>query len=101
MDSAGLSSPGRSCTVDILVPTKPPVPRRREPVTCGLPWPRAVLRDQSHLRLADVNGRPFPFQSRVLDRWPDGSVRWLLLDWQADILDSAVYRLTMDPRAQP
>lgn len=56
-------------------------PRRREPVTCGLPWPPGRLRDESRLRLTDTMSRPYPLQARVLDHWPDGSIRWCLLDW--------------------
>jgi hypothetical protein len=54
----------------------------RAPVTCGVPWPRGALRDSARLALRDHQGRPVPLQTRVLDRWPDGSVRWALLDWQ-------------------
>jgi hypothetical protein len=53
------------------------------PVTCGIPWPRGRLADPSRLALRDAGGRPLPLQTRVLDRWPDGSVRWVLLDWRA------------------
>src|SRR6516162_5090507 len=60
-------------------------PRRREPVTCGIPWPRGVLTDPSVLRMADSLGQAAVLQTRVLDRWPDGSVCWWLLDWQATI----------------
>lgn len=63
----------------------PTGPRRREPVTCGIPWPRGVLTDPSVLRMADSLGQAAVLQTRVLDRWPDGSVRWLLLDWQATV----------------
>ncbi len=63
----------------------PAGPRRREPVTCGIPWPRGVLTDPSVLRMSDSLGQAAVLQSRILDRWPDGSVRWLLLDWQATL----------------
>lgn len=36
-----------------------------------------------HLRCDD--GTAVPVQARVLSRWPDGSVRWALFDWQADL----------------
>src|SRR5436305_1534159 len=67
--------------------------RRREPVTCGIPWPRGLLRDPAGLRLSDQGGSALPLQARALDRWPDGTVRWTLLDWQADVRGTAVYRL--------
>ena len=74
---------------------RPAANERREPVTCGIPWPRGVLNDLDDLRLHNEQGRPIPLQVRALDRWPDGSVRWSLLDWQADIRGAAVYRLNI------
>ena len=58
-------------------------PRLGEPVTCGVPWPRGLLADTQHLVLLDESDRPIPSQFDVLDRWPDGTVRWLLVDFQA------------------
>jgi hypothetical protein len=55
-----------------------------EPVTWGLPFPRGVLDSAHDLILADADGRSRPVQTRVLDRWSDGSVRWVLLDAQLD-----------------
>ncbi len=53
------------------------------PMTVGIPFPRSALRDSTLLRLLDGAGRTVSLQTRILDRWPDGSVRWLLLDWRA------------------
>jgi hypothetical protein len=78
--------------VDIRVQAPEPA-RIQEPVTCGIPFPRAALSDPACLALRDGEGNPVPLQVRVLDRWPDGSARWLLLDWQANVLGSARYRL--------
>ena len=62
------------------------------PVTCGIPWPPGALPAPSRLTMRDCQDRRIPLQTRVLDRWPDGSVRWILLDWHADMA-SAPYRL--------
>jgi hypothetical protein len=43
--------------------------------------------------LLDGEGQPVPLQARALDRWPDGSVRWVLLDWQATVPAKATYGL--------
>ena len=67
--------------------------RRHEPVSCGTPWPRGVLRDVAQLRLRDEAGQPVRLQVRVLDRWPDDSVRWALLDWQAVVETKTTYRV--------
>ena len=61
-----------------------PTQRRQEPVTGGIPLPRGVCRDASNVSVIAGDGRPVPLQTRVLDRWPDNSIRWLLLDAQLD-----------------
>src|SRR5262245_45499622 len=74
-------------------------PRRGEPVTCGIPWPRGALADASGLRLCDAAGRLIPLQARVLNRWPGGSARWVLLDWQATADGTVTYRVSNQPGA--
>ncbi|AMV23244.1 hypothetical protein VT84_02465 [Gemmata sp. SH-PL17] len=56
----------------------------RGPVTTGLPFPRGALVDLRKLVLRDASGKAVHLQSRATDRWPDGSVRWVLLDWIAE-----------------
>ncbi len=56
-----------------------PCERRGEPVTVGVPWPRGVLRDADHLACTGPDG-DVPLQTEVLERWPDGSIRWVLCD---------------------
>jgi hypothetical protein len=69
-----------------------------QPATLGLPFPRGALPRTSFLRLTDSDGGPVSLQARALNHWPDGSVRWALLDflipatrkakdvWRLDIL---------------
>ena len=59
--------------------------RRGEPVTVGLPWPKGAVRDDRHFRLVGPDGSPQVLQTAVLDRWPDGSVRWCLFDFLATV----------------
>ena len=76
--------------------------RRGEPVTVGAPWPRGWLRDAGEIRLLDSKGVLRPLQARVLDRWSDGSVRWCLLDWLADVDGETTYQIeTGEPRVPP
>ena len=56
-----------------------PCERRGEPVTVGVPWPRGMLRDEGYLACVGPEGE-VPLQTEVLDRWPDGSLRWVLCD---------------------
>ena len=50
------------------------------PITCGMPVPPGCLRDTDGVRLRGPNGDPVPVQAKPTGYWPDGSVRWFLLD---------------------
>ena len=53
-----------------------------EPVTVGVPLPAGLIDNPAYVALNDDQGRPVPLQARPTDHWPDGSIRWLLLDFQ-------------------
>jgi hypothetical protein len=103
MDPSLGNRPSPAPVVELYLRAATPAVRRHEPVSCGIPWPRGVLADGSRLTLADGEGNRALLQTRVLDRWPDGSVRWLLLDWQAGVNGAAAYRLSeaAQPPASP
>lgn len=69
-------------------------PAGRGPVTTGVPFPRGALSDTTKLVLRDARGSAVALQSRALDRWPDGSARWVLLDWIAEA-GAGPYRVTV------
>lgn len=52
-----------------------------QPVTIGVPFPRGVLTDDTGLVLFDSLEQPVPLQTLPLAWWPDGSIKWLLLDF--------------------
>ncbi|MCS6864968.1 MAG: hypothetical protein RMJ56_12380 [Gemmataceae bacterium] len=64
------------------------------PVTTGLPWPRGELQTVEKLVLLDATGVPVLLQATPLDRWPDGSIRWVRLDWIAEA-GRGPYRVTL------
>ncbi len=72
-------------TVPVHIVEAAGVPRRAWPVTAGLPFAAGELRDISRIRILDGEGGPLPACARELARWPDGSIRWALLDLQTDI----------------
>ena len=55
------------------------------PVTAGLPLRRAMVSNENTLRIQTQTGLNRPAQFRVTSRWEDGSIRWLLCDFIADL----------------
>lgn len=51
-----------------------------QPVTVGIPFPAGAVREPGALFLVDEANQPVPLQTQPLAHWPDGSVKWLLLD---------------------
>lgn len=58
--------------------------RRSEPVSTGIPLPRAAVKDLSTLCVTGPDGAAVPAQFETLATWPDGSVKWVLVDFFAD-----------------
>jgi len=52
------------------------------PVSGGVPFPKGALGSTENVRVLDAQGTEMPAQMRVSARWPDGSVKWILLDCQ-------------------
>ncbi len=80
------------------------VDRRAAPVTSGIPLPQGVATNPAGLTLIHVEGRALvPCQFTPLCRWPDGSLKWVLLDFQADVAASnrARYVVTQGPPLLP
>ena len=50
-------------------------------MTSGVPFPEGDVADPANIRLL-VGGKEMPLQVEVLSRYPDGSIRWALLDFQ-------------------
>jgi hypothetical protein len=58
-----------------------PLAAGTQPLTRGFPLPRGLLTDPHAVALTDGAGGEVPLQTQTLASWPDGSVRWLLLDF--------------------
>lgn len=56
---------------------------KNSPVTSGIPFAKGELADADHVRLLDSQGREVVVQPKVTARWPDGSVKWLLVSFLA------------------
>lgn len=77
--------PAAALNVPVRVVESAGVARTGAPASASVPIPVGMLRDPHGVWLAAPDGRPAPLQTQALERWPDGSVRWLLLDFLADV----------------
>ncbi|MGH7893532.1 MAG: hypothetical protein ACREQL_02635 [Candidatus Binatia bacterium] len=69
--------------------------RAAEPVTVGVPLPAGRVRTVDGLWVGDAHDRVVQSQMRVLERWHDGSARWVLVDFLATVgaHETVTYRL--------
>ncbi len=84
-----------SAEVPLTVEEPAGVARQAWPVTSGVPLAQGALNDDQAAALFDAAGGEVPLQTEALARWPDGSVRWLLLDFQIDLAAGERKSLTL------
>jgi len=71
--------------VELSVVERQGVARVDEPVTFSVPLPKGELKSAGQVRLIR-DGKEIPAQFRATGLWrPDESIRWLLVDFRADI----------------
>jgi hypothetical protein len=58
--------------------------RTGEIVCSGVPFARGILQPHQPVHVVKFRGNQLPTQAKVLGQWPDGSVRWLLVQFPAD-----------------
>lgn len=78
-------------------PDLPALDRHGEPVSIGVPLPKGCAPRGTEWCLTDADARPVRVQATPLDRWGDGSVRWMLVEFTADVQagESADYFLSV------
>jgi hypothetical protein len=69
--------------------------RSNEPVTMGLPFPRGLIKDKMGIGLTDPDLGTIPVQTKVLATWPDGSIKWMLLDFLASVTPGITKKITL------
>jgi len=71
------------------------VRREHWPVRWGVPFPRGALDSANQVRLLAPGGEECPCEVREAARWPDGSVKWIRLDFPATLApqETAIYQL--------
>ena len=80
-----LASSAMAAQVTLSVTEPSGIGRQNWPVTSGIPFAEGVLKQAGQVALTDSAGKPVPLQTHVLAAWPDGSVKGLLLDFQATL----------------
>ena len=83
------------CGIEIRVREEAGIGRERWPLTRGVPLPAGAVEGMDGLRLVNGAGAEVAAQFSVLGTWPDGSAKWILVDFQGDVEagGEAVYSL--------
>ncbi len=74
----------KNLTIPITLTHEAACPLKAWSITRGVPLPKGMYTDTEGLCVLNPAGDLVPAQYRVLSHWPDGSVRWVLTDFQAD-----------------
>jgi|GEM_PF-2241467 len=61
------------------------IPYSNVPAAMGVSLPEGALTEVSGVRATDAAGKPHPAQATALGWWPDGSVKWALIELPADV----------------
>ncbi|MBM4032012.1 MAG: hypothetical protein FJ291_09530 [Planctomycetes bacterium] len=67
-------------------------------VTRGVPLPPGAVKDERGVSVTDAEGEALPCEARVLQRRPDGSVEWMLLDILVDLGGQEEKSVFVEPR---
>jgi hypothetical protein len=72
----------------------------RGPIRVSLPFKLGQARDPEQIQITDQDGMRQKCQSKVLSRWPDGSIRWCLVEF-VDDTSSTYYAELVDAALSP
>ncbi len=88
---AGLVEPARArpLEVPLTVQESAGVDRQQEPISGGVPLPEGVFRSDQTFALFSAEGEAIPCQAVPLVVETDGTLRWILLDFQDDVAPRA------------
>jgi|APSaa5957512622_1039677.scaffolds.fasta_scaffold02428_3 hypothetical protein len=74
----------RPGSIELAIQEPLGIDRPNHPVTMGVPFPQGALASPENLRI-EASDQQIPLQTRTMLTWPDGSVKWVLLDFQTDL----------------
>ena len=87
-----------SLSIPIIVENSSKEAAEAAPVSAGIPFGRKTLTDVKMLTLTGLDGKAVPLQAQCLSKWPDGSSRWVLVDFQAGVAGGARSEFTLTAR---
>lgn len=70
------------------------VNRIGEPITCGIPIRKGIMFNTKKTCLIH-DKKTIPVQTEILAKWPDNSIKWLLLDFKARVRKSKTETLCL------
>jgi hypothetical protein len=75
------------------------IARKGWPVRCGVPFAQGMLPKESVFELKGPDGKSVPVQTAPMATWLDGSLKWVLVDFPADVAANGhvFYTLTGNP----
>ncbi|MCC6443173.1 MAG: hypothetical protein IT210_06925 [Armatimonadetes bacterium] len=88
-------------TVPLRLSNEIRVSRPGEWLERGVPFPEGLLREAGSLRLSDEAGRAVPLSADILARWPDGSLKWALLQFPVSFETNGKKEYTLDWAGAP
>ena len=96
----GLCSPLSAAEIPLAVRSPDAVDRVNWPVTSGIPLAAGRLRRGEPVVLRAAEGPAVPLQTEPLGYWPDGSIKWLLLDFQVDLAGGKTRTFVLETSSQ-
>ncbi|MFW6157996.1 MAG: hypothetical protein ACOC8E_01400 [Planctomycetota bacterium] len=83
--------------VEVPVSVREPagIARTNQPATGGIPFKPGQVTDVDELALIDADGNPLPAQFTTLNEHPDGSVRWVLVDFLCTVPANGTAKYTL------
>ncbi|MCP4189071.1 MAG: hypothetical protein GY768_00430 [Planctomycetaceae bacterium] len=75
--------------------------RQSEPINASCALPIGKLKSTSRIALFASKGQPIPVQSKILGRWPDGSIKWLGLHFLANVHTNECNRFILKSVGEP
>ena len=80
-----MQSPSQNEEIPIIIQENAGVSRENIPVRLGVPCPRGRYFSKDAFVIESSKGESKPVQGGAIALWPDGSAKWLLVDFFADV----------------